>query len=59
MADALQAIWSFVLSVPWELVLAGLFGLFVGFYLGKFFAEDKGEGSRYDYLSGKKRLRED
>ncbi len=55
----MQAIWSFVLSVPWELVLAGLFGLFVGFYLGKFFAEDKGEGSRYDYLSGKKRLRED
>jgi hypothetical protein len=55
----LAGIWGFVQSLPWELILAAAFGIGVGFYLGKFFAEDKGETKRYEYLSGKRRLRED
>jgi hypothetical protein len=51
-------IMEFLKSVPWDAVLAAVFGAAVGFFLGKFFAEDKGEQDRYEYLSGKKRLRD-
>jgi hypothetical protein len=53
-----MTIWEFLKAIPWELVLAAVFGAFVGFALGKFFAEDKGEQARYEYLSGKRRLRD-
>lgn len=50
--------WAAFLSLPWDLVVAVLLGFGIGFYVGKFFAEDAGEGERFDYLSGKRRLRE-
>lgn len=55
---AAEVFENFLASVPWDLIAAGAFGAFVGFLLGRFFAEDSGEQARYEYLSGKRRLRE-
>ncbi|MFH0961890.1 MAG: hypothetical protein V1820_04365 [archaeon] len=54
----IDQIWSFLSGLPWDLFVAALFGFGIGFYLGKFFAEDSGEQVRFEYLSGKRRLRE-
>ncbi len=45
-------------AIPWDLVVASVLGFGICFYIGKFFAEDAGEQERFEYLSGKRRLRE-